>query len=74
MEPAGRKLEMVRDGLDKVVEVARFYRVSVAQVYAMMQRGTLPFVKLGRSRRIPHRAVLELAARNLVGVEQPAPG
>jgi excisionase family DNA binding protein len=54
------------DGLDKIPEVSRFLKVSVSQVYALMQEGELPFVKIGKSRRIPHRAVLDLVARNLV--------
>jgi hypothetical protein len=32
-----------------------------------MDRGELAFVKLGRSRRIPKRALIELAARELRG-------
>jgi excisionase family DNA binding protein len=50
-----------------VKDAARFLHISVAGLYAMMGRGELPFVKLGRSRRIPHRALVELAARNLIG-------
>ena len=57
---------MVSDGLDKVKEAAVFLGVSVAYMYRLMERGELPFVKLGRSRRIPHRVVVELAARHLV--------
>ena len=59
--------EVVAGGLDKVQEVARFLKLSVASVYKLMDKGDLPYVKIGRSRRIPHRAVVELAARNLVG-------
>jgi hypothetical protein len=33
-----------------------------------MDAGELPFVKIGRARRIPHNALIELAARNVVGV------
>jgi excisionase family DNA binding protein len=58
--------ELMSDGLDRIAEVARFLRTSVGTVYALMGRGELPFVKIGKLRRIPHHAVLELAARNLV--------
>ncbi len=58
--------ELVSDGLDKIADAARFLGLSVSQLYALMQRGDLPFVKIGRSRRIPHRALVELAAQHLV--------
>jgi excisionase family DNA binding protein len=58
--------DIVLDGLDRVTDVARFLKVSPSMVYALMARGTLPFVKLGKARRIPHRAVVELAANGLV--------
>jgi excisionase family DNA binding protein len=49
-----------------VADVARFLRLSQSTVYDLMARGLLPYVKIGKSRRIPHRAVVELAAQNLV--------
>jgi excisionase family DNA binding protein len=58
--------EIVVDGLDRIAEVARFLKVCTAQVYRLMDNGHLPYVKLGKSRRIPHRAVVELAARGLI--------
>jgi excisionase family DNA binding protein len=59
--------ELVADGLLTVKEAAAFLRLSVARVYALMADGDLVFVKIGRSRRIPRRGLVELAARNLVG-------
>jgi hypothetical protein len=32
-----------------------------------MDRGDLPFVLIGRSRRVPRRALLQLAMKGLVG-------
>jgi excisionase family DNA binding protein len=58
--------ELLAEGLDRVADVARFLKVSVAQVYVLMHQGQLAYTKIGRCRRIPHRALLELAARNLV--------
>jgi excisionase family DNA binding protein len=58
---------VVEDGLVTVKQAAGFLGISVASVYALMSRQSLPYVKLGRSRRIPRRALVELAARNLVG-------
>ena len=57
--------ELVSDGLQTVLEVARFLGVSRATVYNYMDAGELPFVKLGRSRRIPKKAAVHLAARRL---------
>jgi excisionase family DNA binding protein len=61
-----RREELVADGLDRVGDVAHFLSLSRSQIYALMAEGTLAFVKLGRSRRIPHRAVVELAEQHLV--------
>jgi excisionase family DNA binding protein len=54
------------EGLDRVADVARYLKISTAQVYVLMQKGLLPYTKIGHCRRVPHRAVVELAARNLV--------
>ena len=66
---------LVEDGLVTVAEAAAFLRLSRSNLYTLMERGELPFVKLGRSRRIPRRALVELAARGLRGgtnlVERP---
>ncbi len=58
---------LVEDGLMKVAAAAAFLSHSRATLYTLMDRGELPFVKIGRSRRIPKRAVVELAARGLRG-------
>jgi excisionase family DNA binding protein len=59
--------ELVCDGLDRIADVQSFLALSRSAVYERMDRGVLPSVKIGRSRRIPHRAVLAFAARHLVG-------
>ena len=59
--------DLVADGLMTVQEAAGFLRLSRSTVYTIMDRGELPFVKLGRSRRIPRRALVELAAREMRG-------
>ncbi len=58
---------LVADGLMTVREAAEFLRLSRSSVYALMDHGELAFVKLGRSRRIPRRAIVELAASGLQG-------
>ena len=51
----------------RIPEVARFLALSRASVYQLMDRGELAWVKFGRARRVPRRAVVELAARRLIG-------
>ena len=68
---------MVNDNLDqgliRVADAARFLAVSRSTLYALMETGELTYVKLGRSRRIPKLAIVELARRNLVA-RDPAQG
>jgi len=63
--PDGR--QVVAEGLLTVPEAASFLSVSRSKLYEMMDRGLLPYVKLGRARRIPRRALVELAAGELRG-------
>ena len=55
------------DGLLTVRKAAEFLSISRSTLYGLMDNGELQFVKLGRSRRVPRRAVVELAARELQG-------
>jgi excisionase family DNA binding protein len=52
--------------LARVVEVAKYLSMSRSKVYAMMDAGELAYVKLGKSRRIPWDAVLQLVEQNTV--------
>jgi excisionase family DNA binding protein len=61
------RLALVAEGLFTITETGAFLKVSRATVYNLMDRGELPFVKVGRTRRIPKRAVLQLAAQALEG-------
>ncbi|MBL8798911.1 MAG: helix-turn-helix domain-containing protein [Planctomycetia bacterium] len=63
-------VELLQDGLEKVPEAARFLCLSRSKVYQLMDRGELPYVQLGRSRRIPRRALVQLAASHLVTARQ----
>jgi excisionase family DNA binding protein len=67
MLTAANSEDLVRDGLDCVDGAAKFLGVSRAQIYRLMDAGELRYVKIGRSRRIPRRSLIELAAKNLVG-------
>ena len=59
--------DLVAEGLLTINESAEFLRLSRAKIYQLMDSGLLCFAKLGRSRRVPRRAVGELAARSLHG-------
>ena len=58
---------LVTEGLLTVKEAAAFLSISRSKLYELMDHGELPFVKIGRSRRVPRQAVVELAARGLRG-------
>jgi len=57
---------LVDDGLLTVKQASKFVSLSVASLYGTMARGESAYVKLGKSRRIPRRALISLAARHLV--------
>jgi excisionase family DNA binding protein len=59
-------LPVTIDGLVSIREAAEFLSVCPASIYNLNSRGQLPFVKIGGSRRIPRRALVELAERNLI--------
>lgn len=63
--------ELLNDGLMNVAEAAAFLRLSRSTVYTLMDSGKLGYVKIGAARRIPKRALVELAAASWVG-PQPA--
>lgn len=58
---------LVADGLVTVEAAASFLSVARSTIYSLMDSGHLPFVKLGRSRRVPRAALIRLAAENLKG-------
>ena len=53
--------------LVRVTEVAMHLSLSRSKVYLMMDAGELPFVKFGKSRRVPMEAVEALIKKSLVG-------
>ena len=59
--------ELVADGLLTINECAAFLRISRSKVYQLMDAGVLSYAKLGRSRRIPQRAVIDVAAQAIRG-------
>lgn len=57
--------QLLDDGLERVADAARFLGVSRSFIYKLLKAGVLPSAKIGNSRRIPIRAVRELAAASL---------
>lgn len=64
---AERRLKLVEEGLLRVNECCRFLGISRSLVYELMDAGKIPFVKIGRSRRVPRQALKEFAASHFVG-------
>jgi excisionase family DNA binding protein len=60
------KKDMISDGLERITDAARFLGISRSQVYKLIAIGLLPSVKIGSSRRVPVRAVRELASDHLI--------
>jgi excisionase family DNA binding protein len=56
-----------RAGLARVGEACAYLAMSRASLYGMMENGTLRYVKLGRSRRIPWAALETLAEKGTNG-------
>lgn len=61
------EIDLVQDGLAGLREAVRFLGVSRSTIYVLMENGQLPYVKIGRARRIPRRALVQLAAGNVRG-------
>lgn len=54
-------------GLITIKDAARFLCVSRGTVYNLMDNGYLPFIKLGRSRRIAKTSLSEIVTKNSMG-------
>jgi excisionase family DNA binding protein len=62
----GGQAEIVGEGLATIADAQAFLKLSRSAIYGLMETGQLPYVKLGRCRRIPRRALTALAAAGLV--------
>ena len=65
-EKEGSRAELTAKGLCTVRRAAQFLAVSRGKIYLMMTSGELPSVKIGKCRRIPKAAILEIARKSLV--------
>lgn len=59
--------ELVVNGLVTISDASVFLRLSKATIYQLMETGRLQYAKIGRSRRIPKKAILNLAQDSLIG-------
>ena len=62
---ATESVGLLEDGVMTVPEGQQFSRLSRGALYALMERGELPYVKLGK-RRMIRRALLEMMECGLV--------
>jgi excisionase family DNA binding protein len=65
-EIVNKREAIVADGLLSVEEAKAFLRVSRSTLYSLMDTNQIAYVKLGRSRRVPRRALIEFACGGLV--------
>ena len=50
-----------------VKEAANYLRLSRATIYNLMESGHMPYVKIGKSRRIPRQNLCDMVTKNIVG-------
>jgi excisionase family DNA binding protein len=58
--------EPALDGLVRVPEAARFLGLTRSKLYLLMESRELPFIKIGKCRRIARAALLEFVTRHTV--------
>ncbi len=58
---------IVEQGLLTVGDARAFLGVSRSTLYALMETGRLSYVKIGRSRRTPRKALVRFAALHIRG-------
>jgi excisionase family DNA binding protein len=57
--------ELIAEGLVSPDEAMKFLSISRPILNRLLDQGVLPTVRLGTTRRIPRRALLDLAARSV---------
>jgi excisionase family DNA binding protein len=62
----GQARDLVEDGFATLPQGGKFLALCRASLYALMDKGELPYAKFGKSRRIPWRALHEYARKNLI--------
>jgi excisionase family DNA binding protein len=59
--------KLVEDGLVGLDEAMNFLSIGRSTLYELMDKGMLPWAKIGRSRRIPRRVLVRFAQLTLRG-------
>lgn len=67
MPKVSRDLKLADDGVVTVGEAARFLQFHPTTVYRLMDGGVIAYLKIGRVRRIPRRALTTFVAARLRG-------
>lgn len=58
--------ELAADGFLTVHEAENFSGLRKSKLYGLMSAGELAYAKIGSSRRIPRRALIEFLAKSIV--------
>lgn len=58
---------LVEEGLVSLNDAMAFLSIGRSTLYELMDKGMLPYAKIGRARRIPRRALVKLAQLTLKG-------
>ena len=59
--------EVFEEGLMTVAEASKFLSIGKSKLYELMDAGQLVYAKFGKARRIPKRALVDLAKANMRG-------
>jgi len=57
----------IRDGLCTISEAQEYLSIGRTKLYALMDAGEIPYVKLGRARRIPRNSLALFVNKHLEG-------
>lgn len=57
LQPWFQNIDLLADGLLTVNEAASFLRIGRTKIYGLMEAQDLPYVKMGKTRRIPKVAL-----------------
>jgi excisionase family DNA binding protein len=60
-------LDLVNDGTMTIPQAEDFSNLKRSKLYQLMEAGELAYVKIGKARRIPRRALVELLAGHIQG-------
>ena len=61
MSTATTNETQTRAGLARIDEACAYLAMSRAALYSLMDKGALKYIKIGKSRRIPWTALVQLA-------------